>query len=63
MVWKTIIGVYILVIGLLVSNVLSMVWMLLLQIGALAGLIFIGTLFWHSWFHGSEDDGDDYHPP
>ena len=41
---KTLIGLYILVIGLLVSNVLSLAWMLIIQVAALAGLVLIGTL-------------------
>jgi len=43
---KSILIVYILVVGLLVSNVLSLAWMILVQICALAGLVLIGTIFW-----------------
>ena len=42
---KSILAIYILVAGLLVSNVLSLAWMILVQICALAGLVLIGTIF------------------
>lgn len=39
-----IIGIFILAVILLFSSILSTVWVLILQIGALVGLVFIGTL-------------------
>jgi len=41
----TIVAVFILAISLLVSNVLSLAWMLLVQVCALAGLVLIATIF------------------
>jgi len=65
MLFKTILAIYILVIGLLVSNVLSMAWMIIVQISALAGLVFIGSIFLSGRSHNQSPpdydiDHDDF---
>jgi hypothetical protein len=59
--WKTVIGIYLLVIGLLVSNVLSMAWMIIVQIGALAGLLLIGSILYQGVIDKTSSDKDDPH--
>lgn len=61
MLWKTVIGIYLLVIGLLVSNVLSMAWMIIVQIGALAGLLLIGSICYQGVTDKTSSDKDDPH--
>lgn len=61
MLWKTVIGLYLLVIGLLVSNVLSMAWMIIVQIGAIAGLLLIGSIFYQGVIDKTSSDPDDPH--
>lgn len=55
MTFKIIVGIYLFVIGLLVSNVLSMAWMVLVQLAAIAGLLLIGSVV----YHGKNSSGDD----
>jgi hypothetical protein len=57
--WKTVIGLYLLVIGLLVSNVLSMAWMIIVQIGAIAGLLLIGSICYQGVTDKTPNDSND----
>lgn len=53
---KSLIGLCIMFIGLLFYNVVSLAWMLLIQLVALTGLVFIGTLIINGRLSNKSDE-------
>lgn len=61
---KTAVSLFLMVVGLLIFNVMSLIWMLIVQVSALIGLVFLGSLFWNGRKKEPEYDidPDDRHP-